>query len=46
MAFVAAVLLSLTADGKKQQQDNTVIVAYVTSWTNEVPDPSTMTHIN
>ena len=46
MAFVAAVLLSLTADGKKQQQDNTVIVAYVTSWTNEVPDPSMMTHIN
>ena len=46
MALVAAVLLSLAADGKKQQTDNTVVVAYVTSWTREVPDPSTMTHIN
>lgn len=45
MALVAAALLSLAVDGKKQV-DNTVIVAYVTSWTNEVPDPSTMTHIN
>ena len=23
-----------------------IVVAYVTSWTNEVPDPTVMTHIN
>lgn len=46
LAFVAAVLLSATAVGKKKTVDNTVIVAYVTSWTREVPDPMTMTHIN
>ncbi len=45
MAAVAILLLSATVSGKTKV-DETVIVAYVTSWTNEVPDPTTMTHIN
>ncbi|MBO5978829.1 MAG: glycoside hydrolase family 18 protein [Bacteroidales bacterium] len=28
------------------QDKNHVVVAYVTSWTNEIPDPFVMTHIN
>ena len=45
LAVLAILMLTATAFGKKKA-DETVIVAYVTSWTNEVPDPSTMTHIN
>ena len=45
MVSVAILLLSLTVSGKKKV-DDMVIVAYVTSWTNEVPDPCVMTHIN
>ena len=45
LAVLAILMLTTTAFGKKKA-DETVIVAYVTSWTNEVPDPSTMTHIN
>ena len=37
--------LSATCFGKKDVKDM-VVVAYVTSWTNEVPDPTVMTHIN
>ena len=45
LAALAILMLSATACGKKKV-DEMVIVAYVTSWTNEVPDPTTMTHIN
>ena len=45
LAVLAILMLTATAFGKKKA-DETVIVAYVTSWTNEVPDPLTMTHIN
>ena len=45
LVALIALLLSISACGKKNV-DDMVIVAYVTSWTNEVPDPSTMTHIN
>ena len=45
LAALAILTLSATACGKNKA-DGMVIVAYVTSWTNEVPDPTTMTHIN
>ena len=38
--------LSATCFGKKKDAKDMVVVAYVTSWTNEVPDPAVMTHIN
>lgn len=41
-----AILMTLTVSAKKQITDNMVVVAYVTSWTHEIPDPTTMTHIN
>ena len=31
---------------RQVRADNMVVVAYVTSWTQEIPDPATMTHIN
>lgn len=40
-----AMLTAITASAKRQA-DDMVVVAYVTSWTHEVPDPTTMTHIN
>ena len=46
ICLAIALLLSLTVSAKKQAADDMVIVAYVTSWTNEVPDPTMMTHIN
>ena len=44
--FMAIAILTAISASAKRQADDMVIVAYVTSWTNEVPDPTTMTHIN
>lgn len=34
------------SDDESSVQLQTVVIAYVTSWTNEMPDPNVMTHIN
>ena len=41
--FMAIAILTAISASAKRQADDMVIVAYVTSWTNEVPDPTTMT---
>ena len=46
LCLAIAMLTVLTASAKQKATDNMLVVAYVTSWTNEVPDPMTMTHIN
>ena len=46
ICLAIAILLSLTISARKQGEREMVVVAYVTSWTNEVPDATTMTHIN
>jgi chitinase len=46
VALVVALLLPMMAIGKKEKGNDMIIGAYVTSWTNEVPDPLTMTHLN
>ena len=46
LSLAIALMMVVTAYAKQAKTDNMVVVAYVTSWTNEVPDPSTMTHIN
>ena len=46
MLLLAAFSLSVTCYGKKKEARDMIVVAYVTSWTNEVPDPTVMTHIN
>jgi len=43
--LVLAVLLSLSACGRRQENGR-VVVAYVTSWSDVMPDPQYMTHIN
>lgn len=48
--FLAALALcamaASTKKSKTQAADEKVVVAYVTSWTNIMPDPTLMTHIN
>ena len=46
--MLAAILVcgSSACSQKAASCDEHVIVAYVTSWTNEIPDPFVMTHIN
>jgi len=45
--LVAAALLPLSACGQRQDAGTgRVVVAYVTSWSNVMPDPQYMTHIN
>lgn len=39
-------LLGLAVWGRKAQKADMIVGAYVTSWTSEVPDPTTMTHLN
>ena len=46
MLLLTTVCLSATCYGKKKEARDMIVVAYVTSWTNEVPDPTVMTHIN
>ena len=43
ICLAIAILLSLTISARKQGEREMVVVAYVTSWTNEVPDATTMT---
>ena len=45
-AFVAACVLTLSACCQAPAEKEHVIIAYVTSWTDEIPDPFVMTHIN
>ena len=46
--IVSAVLLLSNAcsDNRQQPQNNAVVLAYVTSWTSVMPDPTFITHIN
>ena len=44
--LLTTVCFSVTCYGKKKEARDMIVVAYVTSWTNEVPDPTVMTHIN
>lgn len=44
LTFSLLFLLSISSVAKKTQEK--VVVAYVTSWSNVLPDPTTMTHIN
>lgn len=44
LAFAILANPFFAKEGKKASPK--VVVAYVTSWTNVIPDPSTMTHIN
>ena len=46
LSLAIALMMVVTAYAKQGKTDNMVVVAYVTSWTNEVPDPTVMTHIN
>ena len=46
ICLLAALLMSLTVSAQKRVQEDLVVVAYVTSWTEEMPDPTVMTHIN
>ena len=46
LTMAMAMLVTVSMAAKKPKADNMVVVAYVTSWTQEIPDPTTMTHIN
>ena len=46
ICLLVALLMLLTASAQKRGQEDLVVVAYVTSWTEEMPDPTVMTHIN
>ena len=46
LCMAIAMLMAYSVSAKKATTDDMVVVAYVTSWTNEVPDPTMMTHIN
>ena len=46
LLLLAALYLPALCFGKKKDAKDMVVVAYVTSWTNEIPDPTVMTHIN
>ena len=38
--------LALPTLAKERKSNDLVVVGYVTSWTQSVPDPFTMTHLN
>ena len=42
--FIFATLVPFSLDA--QENPGKIIVSYVTSWTDVMPDPTTMTHIN
>lgn len=44
LLLLFALLLSLAS--AQAQADQKVVVAYVTSWTHTIPDPTVMTHLN
>lgn len=45
-AILAACMLAFSSCRQAPAEKEHVIIAYVTSWTDEMPDPSVMTHIN
>ena len=46
LSMALAVFATASLMARQVRADNMVVVAYVTSWTQEIPDPATMTHIN
>ena len=46
LLMLALMYLPVATCGKKKEPQEMIVVAYVTSWTHEVPDPWVMTHIN
>ncbi|MBP5388683.1 MAG: ThuA domain-containing protein [Prevotella sp.] len=46
LSMAVVMLMTATLQARPAKADNMVVVAYVTSWTQETPDPSVMTHIN
>jgi chitinase len=46
LLMAIAMLVTATLSARQAKTDNMVVVAYVTSWTQEIPDPTVMTHIN
>ena len=44
--ILLVVLLSLSACNGRRQDTGRVVVAYVTSWSDVMPDPQYMTHVN
>lgn len=46
LMLLALICLPALVCGQRKNPQEKIVVAYVTSWTNEVPDPWVMTHIN
>lgn len=46
MVLMALAVMNVHAKSERYIPDSKVIVAYVTSWSNVMPDPNVMTHIN
>ena len=46
LSMALAIFATASLMARQVRADNMVVVAYVTSWTQEIPDPATMTHIN
>ena len=46
LASAAILACAFSANAAEAKPPEKVVVAYVTSWTDEIPDPSHMTHIN
>ncbi|MBR7066407.1 MAG: ThuA domain-containing protein [Prevotella sp.] len=46
LSMALAMFATASLMARQVRADNMVVVAYVTSWTQEIPDPATMTHIN
>lgn len=46
LLLVAALALAFSACGRKTADTGRVVVAYVTSWSDVMPDPQYMTHVN
>ena len=46
IASAALIACASAAGAAETKAPEKVVVAYVTSWTDEIPDPSLMTHIN
>ena len=46
LASAAILACAFSANAAEAKAPEKVVVAYVTSWTDEIPDPSHMTHIN
>ena len=46
LSMALAMFATASLMARQVRADNMVVVAYVTSWTQEIPDPAAMTHIN